>query len=119
MTTSVETVLDSFPKQTITPIEGLPTYETIKLVNDELSANAASVHSTLGGGNHGYLGITVTTAVYATISNTSFASPTMPTQPNTDGLTGPQISALNRSYDANVKKFREYCAVEGALKNNY
>ena len=116
MTTSVETVLDSFPKQTITPIEGLPTYETIKLVNDELSANAASVHSTLGGGNHGYLGITVTTAVYATISNTAFASPTMHTQPNTAGLTGPQISALNRAYDANVKKFREYCAVEGALK---
>ena len=116
MTTSVETVLDSFPKQSIIPIEGLPTYEAIKWVNYELSANAASVHYTLGGDNHGYLGLTVAPAVYATISNTSSNAPTIPAQPNTAGLTGTQISELNRSYDSNVKKFREYCEVEGALK---
>ena len=86
------------------------------MANDELSANAASVHSTLGGGNHGYLGLTVTNSVYATISNASFNAQIMPVQPNTTGLTGPQMSALNRAYDSNVKKFREYCAVEGALK---
>ena len=106
----------SFPKPGLTRIIGLPTYDTIKKVNDELSQNAASVHTDLGGGRHGFLGLTVKPTIYATISATPITAPTNPAPPVLTGLTGPQISATNRTYDTNRKKFADYVALQNALK---
>ena len=53
---SVEDFTNAFPTQ-VTPIVGEPTYATLKTLKDQLKANAASVPTTLGGGNHGYLGL--------------------------------------------------------------
>ena len=114
--TAVDSLIEGFPKPNPTKIVGIPTYESIKRLNDDISANAASVHTDLGGGAHGYLGMTVSPAIYATISNTAFTRPPSPTAPALTGLTGPQITAANRRYDADKKKFAEFVSLSNALK---
>ena len=59
-------------------IHGEPTYDTIKKLHDQVKANAASVPSTLGGGNFGHLGLVLTPAQYALISNAPFDRPNHP-----------------------------------------
>ena len=51
---SVEDIINAFPTP-ITKITGEPNYESLKHLKDQLKANAASIPTTLGGGNHGYL----------------------------------------------------------------
>ena len=43
---------------------GEPTYETLHHLKNELKAKASSVPTTLGGSNHGYLGMILTPAEY-------------------------------------------------------
>ena len=76
---SVEDFTNTFPTQ-VTPIVGKPTYATLKTLKDQLKANATSVPTTLGGGNHGYVGLILSPATYATISPTAFIEPTYPGQ---------------------------------------
>ena len=113
---SPEVYIKSFPKPVLTKISGKPSYDTLKIVKDELSKNAASIQTELGGGNHRYLALTVSPAVYATLSEIVFVAPTLPSPVATTGMTGPQILAANRAYDANKKKFKEYNALQNALK---
>ena len=47
-----------------TKIRGEPTYETLHHLKNELKANASSVPTTLGGGNHGYLGMILMSSEY-------------------------------------------------------
>ena len=49
-----------FPYSTPTPIQGEPTYKALKRFKNELRANASSVDTDLGGGDHGYLGLVLT-----------------------------------------------------------
>ena len=76
---SVEDFTNAFPTQ-VTPLVGEPTYATLKTLKDQLKANAASIPTTLGGGNHGYLGLILSPATYATISPTAFIEPAYPGQ---------------------------------------
>ena len=85
--TTIESLIEGFPKPTPTRINGLPTYKTIKKLNDDISTNAASIASDLGGGAHGHLAITVTPAIYATVSNVLFNEPENPQPPNINNLT--------------------------------
>jgi hypothetical protein len=48
----------------IPAIEGPPSYETIMDTTCLLNANAASIHSELGGGNYGHLALTISVASY-------------------------------------------------------
>ena len=77
-TPTIETIIDSFPNQTIPAIEGEPKYETIKNVEKLLIENAASVHSTLGGGNHGFLGVILTPEKYQLVTGHTFEAHTNP-----------------------------------------
>ena len=56
-----------FKYKTPTPIQGAPSNKTLKQLKTELRANASSVESKLGGGDHGYLGLVLTDQEYATI----------------------------------------------------
>ena len=56
-----------FKYKTPTPIQGTPTNKTLKRLKTELRANASSVESDLGGGDHGYLGLVLTDVKYASI----------------------------------------------------
>ena len=93
---TIDKLIEAFPVQTCNPIVGLPTYESIKKVNDKLSKNAATISTTRGGRNYGYLAITVSPTIYATLSPTAFTPPTVPVPPDLARMTGPQILAANR-----------------------
>ena len=68
-------------------IRGKPTYETLHHLKNELKANVSSVPTTLGGGNHGYLGMILTPAEYRHIS------PTDPfTRPPNSGVVVPNLA---------------------------
>ena len=76
--TIVENITDSFPNPTIPKIEGEPRYETIKSVEKLLIENASSVQSTLGGGNHGLLGLILTPEKYQLVTGHTFEAHTNP-----------------------------------------
>ena len=97
MTTNrhVDYVNTYFPHPEPTKIEGEPTYKSLTTVNNELKANASSVDSELGGGNHGYLGLVLSDPEYATIPGTvPFEPPAFP-DPLVVPPTATQVQAFN------------------------
>jgi hypothetical protein len=59
-TSDVTKITENFPHKTIPPIVGQPAYKAIKELHLKLNENAVKVHSNLGDGLLGYLGVTVT-----------------------------------------------------------
>lgn len=115
---SIDDIRTSFPQPTITPIEGEPTYESIKLLHNQLKSNAASVPSTLGGGNHGHLGLVLQATLYTTVLGQQFVEPPNPgITPNIPaGSTNAQIGVLTRQFNAETKVYLEYKRTDAALK---
>jgi hypothetical protein len=115
---SIDSIIESFPHPTIPPITGLPTYDTIATFLRLLNANAASVHSELGGGLLGHLSLTVSPAVYTTLSAVIFTVPInpgpVPIIPN--NATTAQIQALLRNHKENLRIWTLYNNVDAALK---
>ena len=62
----------------LTKIHGELTFETIKTIEDQLIANVQSVFSTLGGGQHGHLGLVLDPFNYSLVSATPFHIPGLP-----------------------------------------
>ena len=114
--TTVEKYIETFPIPTLTRIVGQPTYEQVKELNEELNANAASIVTTRGGGAHGYLAITVSPTIYATLTSTAFVAPTMPPPVDPAGMTGPQIANANRIFNEQKAEFHSYINLQNALK---
>ena len=56
-----------FKYKTPTLIQGAPTKKSLKRLKQKLWANASSVESDLGGGDHGYLGLVLTEIEYTTV----------------------------------------------------
>ena len=66
----------SFEYANLTQIHGEPTYETLTALFNHLKANTCSVQTSLGGGQHGYLGLVLSPAQYNTITpNNPFTYP--------------------------------------------
>ena len=61
---NIEKIIDIFPHPIIGKVKGKPDREQIKKIEKKIQENAASVQSTLGGGNHGHLGLTMTDTDY-------------------------------------------------------
>ena len=61
-------VLKNFEYPTLTKIHGRLDYRGLKTIRDEVKANASSVYSDLGGGQHGHLGLVSTPPQYALAS---------------------------------------------------
>ena len=118
MATSIPNVKDTcFPHQVLTRIHGTPVYETLKILSREITANAASVPTTLGGGNRGHLGLVVSAKKYNSMANTSpWVTPVNPGPytPSTTG-TGPQIEAGRAKWRAAHDVFSFCQATEKAL----
>ena len=115
---SVEDFTNAFPSH-LTPIVGEPTYQTLKELKDQLKANAASIPTTLGGGNHGYLGLILSPAAYTTISPTAFVEPAYPGQHPAipAGTNAANTSAIIRRHTEDTRQWREFKNVSTALKN--
>ena len=58
-----------FPE--LTRIHGQPTTADLITLKRQVRANASTVHTTLGGGHNGHLGMTCNPAVYATVPNSA------------------------------------------------
>ena len=59
-----------FEYSELTRIHGKPTTGNLITLQQEIRANALTVHTTLGGGHCGHLGLVCTPATYAAIPNT-------------------------------------------------
>ena len=77
-TITIDDIAGKFPIKTIPSIDGEPTYATIHTLLQLLYTNAASVPSSLGGVNHGHLGLIMNPTRYATLSDTSYVVPPDP-----------------------------------------
>ena len=63
----------------VTNIHGKPTTQALLNLQKEIRANAVSVHTALGGGKYGHLGLVCEVEVYADINDTSpYVRPTNP-----------------------------------------
>ena len=114
----IQNIKDSFAYPNINKFPGRPNYDTIAAVHSKLKANAASVHSNLGGGAHGLLGLALQPGTYTVLTGQVFVPPSNPgpTANLPNGLTGPQISERVREHEQQLKVWKQYNTVEQALK---
>jgi hypothetical protein len=106
-----------FANPNLTPIQGEPDADALITLKNQLKANASSVPSNLGGGNHGHLGLVLSPATYALVSNTPFVTPAHPgvlAIPN--GTTAAMSTVLKDQHTERMRLFREVTGVEKALK---
>jgi hypothetical protein len=104
-------ILENNPHKTLPPIAGQPAYEASKELLLKLNKNAVKVHSNLSDGLLGYLGVTVTPAIYNTVPAQLFVIPpnpgTVPVFP--DDLTGgPQIANIREIFTEESIAFKKY-----------
>ena len=95
---------DYFTYETLKPIIGRPDYISLHHLKKQIKANAQSVSSTLGGGNNGLLGLVLTDAEYAQVSQIAFVREPYPGAlvfPN--GTTSIQSKMLEDAYRKRMK----------------
>jgi hypothetical protein len=119
-TLTVDNVINGFKHPTIASIRGETNYQTIHFIKKRFNANAASVHSYRGGGNHGHIGVIVSPTRYTAISPVPFVAPINPGCTATiPADTPPEARAiLERNYAANAKEFQAYNTLQRALKQH-
>ena len=71
-------IVEDFLFPHVSPIIGQPTYDSLAEIHLKVNANKASAHSNLGNGLLGLLYLTISPAVYGTLSTEPFIRP--PTQ---------------------------------------
>jgi hypothetical protein len=119
MISNIPSVKDTyFQHKVLTKIHGKPSYESLRNILTELKANASSVPSTLGGGQHGHLGLLLSDARYTALPHAiawitpgnpgAFAPPPAP-------ATGPQIEAAKDVWRELKRTFETSQASEKAL----
>ena len=69
---------DELRKESVTKIHGQPTDQDIVTLEKELIAIAATIPTTLGGGNHGHAGLIVDAAKYLAMAGVAFTIPPNP-----------------------------------------
>ena len=94
-------------------IHNEPTFETLKGMKKQLKANALSVPSTLGGGNHGLLGLVLTQVEYARVSNDAFTIPNQPGPLILPPFTAKHdVHRLQGEHEQEVDTYKECVAVQ-------
>ena len=78
MVLSVDDVVDKLPMKKMPKIYRDPDYGNINRMMQLLYGNAASLPTTLGGGQHGHIDIIMTPQLYTTLANTPYKSPNDP-----------------------------------------
>jgi hypothetical protein len=120
---TIEDVMASFPHPVLPTVQGEPDYQTIHATRKFLQANSRAIHTHLGGGTLGHLGLIISDASYTMISPTADAGPPLWVTPNapgwapatTDG-TAAQISAARHIWEEDVHTYRTCTSVQQALK---
>ena len=117
--TNIDYVKTYFQIPILTKIHGEPTFETLRVLFNELKANAGDVSTTLGGGTLGYLGLLLSILEYApVVPGTPFIRP-----PNPGPLVIPNGTtqhAATRMREDHAEVLRQHCEcndVKAALKS--
>ena len=98
-------------------IHGEPTFEAIRTLQKEILINAQCVHSDLGGGAHGHLGLVVAPRAYALHSNAPYRKPEHPGPLIiAAGTTLHMSNTLRDQHKERLRVFREVQGVEQALR---
>jgi len=107
-----------FTHAALRKIHGNPTYIDIQHLYKQVKANAASVPSTLGCGQHEHLGLTTNATTYARIASTPYVRPTAPAPlgPNNLG-TAAQINENRRTYKLAVASNHQANLIEKTILN--
>ena len=85
-------------------------------MKNELKANAQLVPQTLGGGQHGNLGLVLTTDEYETVAHgTPYIKPTLPNLNTETGDTQFQLAQKRHEYETKMLTYRELVAVDRTL----
>lgn len=118
MPSIIDSIVAGFPFPNVHPIIGEPNYESIAGLHLQLNANAASVASHLGNGLLGLIYLTVSPAVYATLSAVPFIPPPNPGPSPIipEGSTGPQIANIRVAFVEATNLFTQYSTTDKALK---
>jgi hypothetical protein len=88
-------------------ISGDPTYTSLDKLEKECKANGKSVHSTLGGGNRGHLGLISSVLAYKCVSQgVHFVRPELPVLPALANTTGPRIAEARQTYTDTMESFK-------------
>ena len=117
MSTTTDYKNTYFQHPSLTSIRGAPTYESLSIIYKEIKANANSVPTTLGGGNHGHLGLVITQTAYERIApGTPYNRPANPGFFDVvqDG-TQYQIAQAQELHRRNLKAFNEANLIERTL----
>ena len=105
-----------FAYRELSKIQGDLSLASFLTIRNEIKANAQSVHTTLGGGAHGHLGLVVTQQVYDTIApGTPYRRPVLPTLQARPTDTQYVIAQKRHQYAEDMQLFRETNAVERAI----
>jgi hypothetical protein len=120
-TTMAEISITSlFPHAVLTELANTrPTQHTLKTLQIEVNANAASVPSNRGNGTLGHLALVVSPATYAIASNNIPFNPPVnpgPTPDHPAAATSIIITEINRQFLADLQEFRTYTNTETAIK---
>ena len=101
-----------FPKQ-----EGEPIYSKIKTINKLAAENAASVETTQGGGQHGYLAIILDPNTYHTLIGQTFMAPINPGPVSIiAGITRTAaIAAQENTYKEHLREYKKFKAISKAI----
>ena len=118
MPSSIKKIVYGFLFPTIDPIIGTPDYESIADMHLKLNSNAVSVQSNLGCGTLRLLFLTVSPAVYVTLSTTTFVRPVNPgPKPSIPtGSTGAVIADLRYHHTKSAKIFTKYKNTDKTLQ---
>lgn len=118
---SIYSASSFFKYNTPTPIQGAPSNKSLKRLKTELRANASSVESKSGGGDHGYLGLALIDEEYESILPTPppFIAPHFPgnlqLNPNTTQV---EALALREEYKEATRKYYECKNIKKALQGH-
>ena len=118
---SVDEITAKFPTKNIPELHGEPTYDSITNIKTELYSNAAVIPTTLGGRQHGHIGLIMEAPLYATLSNTPFIVPQDPGplpvfNPNIR-YTAAERDTVVREHKENRRLFDTITNVDLALRN--
>ena len=106
-----------FQHADLTPIWGEPKNDTLKVLMNECKANAQTVHSNLGGGANGHLGLVLMPPKYNIVApGTPYLRPLFPGPLNIPlNTTNVQAQMLRDQHQEDVRVFHETEAVHNAL----
>ena len=107
----------AFEIANLTKIHGEPTFESIRKLHREVNINAQCVHSDLGGGAHGHLGLVLSPQEYALHSNAAYRRPTHPGPLVIPaGTTQHMAGTMREQHRERLRVFREVQGVDQALR---